>query len=160
MLKMIRNFIIAASLTVLLLAACSKDSNPVKPEAQDKSTNAVGCVIKQAGVEVVRAEKGKVTGTLTVKERTESPVLQFFLIAANGALFQPEDEEYMFFWEAKKMEVADVIQYQTDGRWGFRIKGFSVGSNSIAFQVLLGDQADFVSLDIPVNVTPDIGGAL
>jgi hypothetical protein len=160
MLKMIRNLITAASLTVLLLAACSKDSNPVKPNSQDKSTNAVGCVIKQAGVEIVRAEKGKVTGTLTVKERTESPVLQFFLITANGALFEPEDEAYMFFWETKKSEVADAIQYQTDGRWGFRIKGFDTGSTSIVFQVLLGDQVDFVSLDIPITVNPDSGGGL
>jgi hypothetical protein len=158
MAKMVKIFIISASLMLVLLAACSKESNPVKPSAQDKSTNAAGCVIKKADVEIVRAEKGKVTGTLTVRERAETVALQFFLIAENGSLFQPEDEAYIFFWESKKADVTDAIQYETDGRWAFRMKGFSAGSTTIAFKVLVDDQTDFVSLDIPVTVTPDSGG--
>lgn len=160
MFKIFKNLTIAASLIVLLLAACGKDSNPVNPQNHDEHTKAVGCVIKQGAAELVRAEKGKVTGTLTVKERTETPVLQFFLIAEDGDLFQPTDEEYTFVWEAKKSEIADVIQYQTDGRWGFRVKGFDTGATTIAFQVLHGDHADFVSLDLPVTVIPDSGGGL
>ncbi len=143
---------------VLILSACSKDKNPVEAHDHDEHTKAVGLVIKQGENEVVRAEKGQVTGALSVKERTESPVMQFFLIAEDGDLFQPADEAYLLVWESKAMEIADLIQYVSDGRWGFRVKGFRVGSTAVVFKVKHGDHDDFVSLDIPVIVTSGGGG--
>lgn len=155
MAKNISTLIIAG---VLIFTACSKDKNPVETHDHDEHTKAVGCVVKQGGTELVRAEKGKVTGGLSVKEKAESPVLQLFLIAEDGDLVQPTDDEYRLAWESKAMDLADVIQYTSDGRWGFRVKGFRTGSTAIIFKVKHGDHDDFVSLDIPVTVTAGGGG--
>jgi hypothetical protein len=152
--------LMAASLAIFL--ACGKDSNPVKSgdDEKDSPINAVGCILKQADTEVIRAEQNKITGSISVKERTETPLLKLYLIAEDGKLFQPEQVEYSLAWEVEKMEISDVIQYQTDGRWGFHIKGFDAGSTFVVFKIVRSDQTDFVSLDLPITVTPDSGGGL
>lgn len=146
----------AAAFAALLLLGCSKEKNPVSDH--ETHTRAVGCVIKLNEVELVRAEKGTVTGALSIKARVESPVMQFYLIAEDGDLFQPVEEEYVFAWESKHPEIADAVQYQMDGRWAFRLKGFAAGNTTLTFKVLHGDHADFVSLEVPVTVTADGGG--
>ena len=145
-------------MTMLLFLGCGKD-NPVAPD-EPEHLSAEGCVIKQGDVEIVRAEKGKVTGGLVIEERVQSPTLSFYFIAKDGKLFQPEGEEYLFAWTSKKPDIADIVQYETDGAWNFHIKGFDVGQTSIIFKALHDDHDDFVSLDIPVQVTPGSGGGL
>ncbi len=145
-------------IVTLLFLGCGKD-NPVAPQ-EPEHLGAEGCVIKQGDVEVVRAEKGKVTGGLVVEERVQSPALGFYLIAKDGKLFNPESEEYLFSWTSKKPDIADAVQYETGGAWNFHVKGFDVGQTSIVFKVLHGDHDDFVSLDIPIQVTPGSGGGL
>ena len=153
--------IICTSLMImfLLFAGCGKDDNPVGPEDSDH-VEAVGCVVKQGDVEVARAEKGAVTGQFIVEERVESALLSFHVIAEDGSLFQPDVEENLFAWESKRDDIADAIQYETDGDWGFHIKGFETGQTSIVFKILHGDHDDFVSLEIPIQVTASAGGGL
>ncbi|RPI00850.1 MAG: hypothetical protein EHM72_08055 [Calditrichaeota bacterium] len=149
-------------LSVAIFLACGKDSNPVKSGDDENGSiiKAVGCVLKQADSELIRAEKNKITGNISLKERTETPLLKLYLIAEDGKLFQPEEGEYSLAWEVDKMEIADVIQYEADGRWGFHIKGFDTGSTFVVFKIVHADQTDFVSLDLPITVTPDSGGGL
>lgn len=144
---------------MLLIAGCGKDDNPAGP-TDNEHVEAVGCVVKQSDVQIVRAEKGAVTGQFIVEERVQSPLYNFYLIAEDGALFQPDDNEYILAWESKKPDIADAIQFQTDGPWGFHIKGFEAGQTDIILKVLHGDHEDFVSLDIPVQVTAASGGGL
>lgn len=151
-------FIGVSAFVFSMFTGCSREKNPVSDHDHGEHTRAVGCVIKLNENELVRAEKNKVTGSLSVKQRTETPAMQFYLIAEDGDLFQPTEQEYVFAWESKHPEIADIVQYQIDGRWGFRIKGFQAGNTVFIFKVLHGDHADFVSLDIPVTVTSDGGG--
>ena len=143
----------------LLFSGCGKDDNPVAPEKPDHA-EAVGCVIKQGDAEIVRAEKGAVTGQFTIQERVQSALMSFYLIAADGALFRPEEAEYLFAWESKNSDIADIIQYETDGPWEFRVKGFDPGQTGVVFKVLHGDHEDFVSLDIAIQVSEGAGGGL
>lgn len=160
MLKSREKTYILISLALTLLLSCGKDSNPVKSGDDDSLTRAVGCVLKQADTELIRAEKNKITGTISIKERTETPLLKLYLIDKDGKLFQPEETEYSLAWEVDQIEIADVIQYKVDGSWGFHIKGFDTGSTFAVFKILHIDNTDFVSLEIPITVTPDSGGGL
>ena len=159
--KMKKNSILKVLLLAMamFMANCGKDNNPVGPEEPDHA-EAVGCVIKQGDAELVRAEQGSVTGAFSVEERVESPLLNFYLVAEDGVLFRPEEEGYVFAWESKRPDLADVIQRETDGLWGFHVKGFEAGQTSLVFKVLHGDHDDFVSLDIPIQITEGAGGGL
>ena len=142
-----------------LFSGCGKDSNPVAPQ-QPGHIEAAGCLIKQGETEIARAEKGAVTGVITVEERVQTPLLGFYLIADDGTLFQPTDKNFLFAWQSKKPQIADAIQFETDGDWNFHIKGFEAGQTSIEFKVLLNNDEDFVSLQIPVQVSANSGGGL
>mgnify|MGYP006278010721 CR=1 FL=1 len=145
---------------MVFFTGCGKDDNPVEPEDHDKHAEAVGCVVMQEDMELARAEKGTVSGELVVQALTETPVLNLYLVAEDGDLFQPEEDEYTMAWDSQDPSIADLIQYQADGKWGFRLKGLDVGNTSISFVVMHGDHEDFVSLAIPVKVEPNGGGGL
>lgn len=157
--KKISIFFASTLMLALLFTHCGKDSNPVDPSDSDH-LEAVGCVVKQGDVEVIRAEKGAVTGAFTVEERVQSSLYNLYLISESGALFQPEDDDYVFAWESKNPQTADIIQFETDGLWGFHVKGFDPGQTSLVLKVLHGEHEDFVSLDVPVTVTASTGGGL
>jgi len=146
-------------LLFVLFWGCGKDSTPTGPE-QPTHIEAAGCVIQQGETEIARAEKNAVSGQFILEERVQSPLLGFYLIADDGKLFRPDSEEYIFAWKSKKPQVADAIQFETDGDWNFHIKGFEAGQTSIEFKVLHGDHEDFVSLEIPVQITASAGGGL
>lgn len=139
---------------LVLLTGCGKDDNPVAP-GQD-GLNAVGCVIKAGDEEVIRAEKN-VTGEFLLEERVESGVLSFYLVDKNGVLFQPTDETYLLAWTVHNQMLADVIQYEADGAWNFRLKGFEAGTTSVSFRIM---DDEFESLDIPITVAASSGGGL
>lgn len=140
-------------LTMLwIFTGCGKD-NPVAPP---NGLSASGCVIKSGDIEVIRAEK-TVQGEFLLEERVQSGVLTFYLIDKNGKLFQPTDEKFILAWTVKNHMLADVIQYEADGAWNFRIKGFEAGTTSISFKIM---DDDFESLDIPITVTKSSGGGL
>lgn len=143
----------------LLFSGCGKNSNPVGPE-QPAHIDAVGCLIKQGETEIAHAENGVITGAIAVKERVQTPLLSFYLIAKDGTPFQPDDKDLLFAWQSKNSQVADAIQFETDGAWNFHVKGFEAGQTSIEFKVLRGDSEDFVSLQIPVQVSASSGGGL
>jgi hypothetical protein len=144
----------------LVFLNCGKDDNPVEPGHEEEHAEAVGCVVKQGEIELARAEKGVVTGSFQLEENIQSPLLNFYLIADDGDLFRPEDEEYSFAWQSMQSGIADAIQFQTDGPWNFHVKGLSAGSTTIVLKVLHGDHEDFVSLDIPIVVGAGSGGGL
>lgn len=139
--------------SLVLLSGCGKD-NPVAP-GQD-GLNATGCVIKAGDVQVIRAEN-KVTGEFMLEERVQSGLLTFYLVDKNGTLFQPEGESHLLAWEVKDHMLADVVQYEADGAWNFRLKGFEAGTTSVSFRIM---DDNFKSLDIPIKISPSAGGGL
>ncbi|MBN1466315.1 hypothetical protein JXA02_11165 [candidate division KSB1 bacterium] len=158
MLFHLHKYYVVLSFILLFLISCGKDDNPVTTEDHDEHAEAVGCVIKQSDLELVRAAQGQLTGSFSVNENTESAMLSFFLVAQDGDLFQPEEDHFVLSWTSADPQIADIIHYEQDGAWNFRIKGLDAGSTMLQFKVLHGDHADFVSLDIPVNVSEDGGG--
>ena len=158
--KDLSSFIIFAS-TLFILGGCGNDSNPANNNHDEHAhAEAVGCVVQQDDVELVRAEKGVVVGSFEVQENMESPLLNFYLVAEDSDLFRPEGEDFSFAWESKNSGIADAIQYESEGEWNFHLKGLSEGATSILFKVMHDDHDDFVSLDIPITVAPESGGGL
>ncbi len=145
--------VISLLASFILFNGCGKE-NPVAP-GQD-SLNATGCVIKAGDVQLIRAAD-KVTGEFLLEERVQSALLTFYLVDKNGNLFQPKDEGYILAWEVKNHMLADVVQYEADGAWNFRLKGFEAGTTSVSFRIM---DDDFESLDIPIKISPSAGGGL
>ena len=151
--RLIYKLLIVGGLAILV--SCSKNENPVAPEPG--GLNAVGCVIMQGEADIVRADKDGIKGGFAIEERVQSPMLSFYLIDKNGTLFQPDDEKLLLAWDVRNQMIADFIQYQTDGVWNFRLKGFEAGNTVVNFKVM-GD--DFESLDMPIRVIQSSGGGL
>jgi hypothetical protein len=153
--KTVKHFIALASvifIVFMLMTGCGKD-NPVGPG--DDGLNATGCVIKAGDVQVIRAENS-VTGEFLLEERVQSGLLSFYLVDKKGNLFQPSGD-YILAWTVKNQMLADVIQYEADGAWNFRLKGFEAGTTSVSF-IIMDDE--FESLDIPITVSKSSGGGL
>lgn len=132
------------------LNAC-KD-NPVKDDHGDHE-EAVGFVLTGSGVEIVRYENGVVTGSVTIAEGEETPLLSVKFIAEDGDLFVPESADNSLSIEIEDKTIVAFEQHAEDGKYSFHLHGEKAGSTTFRVVLNHNDHADFRSLPIPVTVT-------
>jgi len=139
------------ALTLFMTMGCDKD-NPVEPDDHDEEhAEAEGLIIKNSGAEIVRYEKGNVTGEIEVDEGEMTALLLVKFINLEGALFVPEGDEYSMQYEIADTSIAGVVQHAGED-WEFHIKGKEHGETTIVLKIFHGDHADFISKPIPIHV--------
>jgi hypothetical protein len=146
------NTFILLAAAFLLVSGC-ETKNPVTDE--EGHEEAVGLVITSSGLELVRYENGVVTGSVSVQAGQETPLLTVqFIDEHDGALFQPDEEGHTLGVDIEHADIAEMEQHAEDGLWRFHIIGKTAGTTSMEVKIIHEDHADFVSLPIPIQVTP------
>ena len=141
------------TLVLILVAGCSKDSNPLKEKETDHDhAEAAGFQILNGSDLAVKYELGVVTGTFTLQVNQTSPVYTIRFIAEDGDLFTPEGDAYTFAWEIANTNIAEMIYAAADGKWQFKMQGKSHGTTTIILKINHNDHADFVGLPVTINV--------
>ena len=140
----------------LFVASCGDDDNPVDPDDHDDHADAVGLIIRDSGVEIVRVESGEVTGEIEVGHGKETALLSVRFIEEDGHIDTPdEDDGYSLAWEIADESIAEVEHHAEDGAWAFHIVGLEEGETTIRIKINHGDHADFVSPPIEIHVSED-----
>ncbi len=141
----------------LFIASCGDDDNPVQSDPHDEEhSDAVGLIVRDSGAEIVRVEKGEVTGEIEVGHGKETALLTVRFIAEDGDLFTPdEDEGYALDWEVADENIAEVEHHAEDGAWAFHIIGLAEGHTTIRIKINHENHADFVSPEIEIHVSED-----
>ncbi len=152
--KFIFRFFVVLFALSLIVWGCEKNPVDDDHDHNDAHAEAVGLVITQSGTEIVRYESGVVTGQITVKAGEETPLLSVkFIDEHDGDLFTPEEDHYSFDWMIADESIAELEQYDENGKWRFHIHGKTAGNTTIEIKIMHDDHADFVSLPIPIEVT-------
>ena len=150
----------------VFVASCGDDDNPVDPDDHDDHADAgglnddhaeaIGLIIRDSGVEIVRVESGEVTGEIEVGHGKETALLSVRFIAEDGDLFTPdEDDDFSLGWEIADESIAEVEHHAEDGAWAFHIVGLEEGETTIRITINHGGHADFASPEIDIHVTED-----
>jgi hypothetical protein len=134
------------------LAACGDDDNPVDSD-HDEHAEAVGLVITDSGAEIVRDERGTVTGEIEVGVERETTLLSVRFLAEDGDLFVPEDDHYSLGFEIADESIAEIEWHEEDGKWAFHVVGHAAGETTIRLKIMHDDHADFVSRPLEIHVT-------
>ena len=91
---MLEKHIIPSVLCIALVAAgCGDDDNPVDAHHGEEHAEAIGLIIRDSGAEIVRYEKGQVSGEIDVGHGKETALLSVRFIAEDGDLFTPHTED-------------------------------------------------------------------
>lgn len=134
------------------LGACGDDDNPVDGD-HDSHTEAVGLVITNSGAEIVRDERGTVTGEIEVGVERETALLSVRFLAEDGDLFVPDDDHSSLGFEIADESIAEIEHHEEDGKWAFHIVGHAAGETTIRLKIMHDDHADFVSRPLEIHVT-------
>jgi len=138
---------------VFATTGCNSD-NPVDGTADQDHAEAFGLVIYNSGTEIVRLEKGVITGEIEVGHEKETSLLTVRFLSEDGQTFTPDDDLKLSMQLAND-SVAEIEAHAEDGAWSFHVVGLSEGETTLTIQLLHGDHADFVSSPLPVHVVED-----
>ncbi len=141
-------------LLIIAFSGCEKD-NPVEGDHDHEHAEAAGMVIAQNNVEIVRYEAGEVSGQMTIKTGETTSILSVqFIDEHDGDLFTPEEDHYVLAWTFADDNIAAIIQDESTDKWEFKVQGIIAGETTVEMKIMHDDHADFVSLPVPVIVTP------
>lgn len=144
-------------LSLIAIGANSCSDNPATPTQEH--VEVFGVVIYNSGAEIVRYEKGVVTGEFDVAEGDDTPLLNVRFLDEQGNIIPTDkvaDKAFSLRWTVANTAIADVEQHADDGKWNFHIAGKKEGSTSIKIQLFHNDHADFTSKEIPIHVEKGI----
>lgn len=142
---------ISLLLVILGLGISSCSDNPVVPD--DEEIEAAGLVVLDNGMEIVRAEKGIVTGQFEVKRGSISGHYTLNFLDENGDILVITDPDYTPGETIADPSVAEIVRDEP-GEWNFHIRGLKEGSTTIRLTIKHGGHDDFISPEIPIIVTP------
>ena len=129
------------------------EAAPVETEPMPEIVEAVGLIVRDSGTEIVRVERGQVTGEIEVGHGLKTDLLSVRFIAEDGDLFTPDaGDGYALDWEIADESIAEVEHQAEDGAWAFHIIGLEEGETTIRIKVNYGDHVDFVSPEIEIHV--------
>jgi hypothetical protein len=151
MLRRISAFILVVF--TLICSGCGDGDNPVKNDDEGEHAEAVGFILRNSGVELVRYENGEVSGNIEVGVGRETALLSVRFIDEDGNLFAPDiDDGFSLGIEIADKAIAEVEQHEEDGAWNFHIIGLLAGRIDLTIKLNHGGHADFVSKTIEVIV--------
>ncbi len=146
-----RAFLLSSCLAIGLGTSGCDSDNPVDGTTDQAHADAFGLVVYSSGAEVVKLEKGVVTGEIEVGHGKETPLLTVRFLDEAGQTFTPHDELSLAF-QMSDETIAKIDRHADDGQWNFHVVGLAEGETSLVIQLLHGDHADFVSSGLPVHV--------
>ena len=149
-----RAFALLNCLAIGFVATGCDSDNPVDGTKDQHHADAFGLVVYSSGAEVIRLEKGVVTGEIEVGHGKETPLLTARFLDESGQTFTPHDELSLGFQMGDE-SIAKIDRHPDDGHWNFHVVGVAEGETTLVIQLLHGDHADFVSTGIPVHVDED-----
>ena len=135
---------------VFVTTGCDSD-NPVDGTTHQNHAEAFGLVIFSSGAEVIRLEKGVVTGEIEVGHEKETPLLTVRFLSEDGQTFTPEEDLKLSF-QIGDDKVAKIEAHAEDGPWSFHVVGLTEGETTLVISLLHGDHADFVSSELHIHV--------
>jgi hypothetical protein len=145
-------------LSLIFLAGCKDEVNPVDPEEHFEPEGWL--FADTAGVPVLviwRAEIENFWNNAPVENRFNLNVNQTitlsvsFLDSSGNVMLHPNDPGYSLDWIHHNNLIAVLQHHETD-RWRFTISGVSAGSTSVEIRVLHGGHADAITPLIPIDV--------
>ena len=139
----------------LMLSGCGDDDNPVKDDHEGEHAEAVGFIIRNSGVEIVRSEGvvDELSRVTEVGHQKETPLLSVRFIDEDGELFTPHsDDGFALDWEIADESIAEIEQHEEDGAWAFHVAGLTEGQTTLTLKLNHEGHADFVSLPIEIHV--------
>jgi len=143
----------SVAVCALMSSGCGDDDNPVKDDHEGEHAEAVGFVIRNSGVEIVRSEGGTTSGEIEVGHEKETPLLSVRFIDEDGDLFTPHsDDGFALGWEIADESIAEIEQHEEDGAWAFHVAGLTEGQTILTLKLNHEGHADFVSLPIEIHV--------
>ena len=135
------------------LPGCGDDPEPV---AEMPEPEAIGLIVRDSGVEIVRVESGQVAGEIEVGHGKETALLSVRFITEDGDLFTPDEaDDFSLGWEIADESIAEVDQHAEDGAWNFHIVGLEEGETTIRIKINHEGHADFVSPEVEIHVSED-----
>lgn len=150
-----KNTVIMLLLSIVVVGMSSCSDNPASTTPAQEHVEAFGLVIYNSGAEVVRYEKGIVTGEIEVAEGEDTPLLTVRFLDEKGNVIASDklaDKAFSLQWVVANTAIADVERHESDGKWNFHIAGKTEGQTSIKIQLLHNDHPDFTSKEIPIHV--------
>lgn len=159
MTTIIKNTILVCVCGLLLLGISSCSDNPATATPAQEHVEAFGLVMYNSGAEIVRYEKGIVTGEINVAEGEDTPLLTVRFLDENGNSIPPDkiaDKAFSLKWNIANSAIANVEHHDDDGKWNFHIAGNKEGQTSIKVQLFHNDHPDFTSKEIPIHVEKGI----
>ena len=108
-----------------------------------------GVVLRAAGLEVVRAAEGVVTGSLSAATGQLGGEISVFFLDADDDEFVPDDPDIEL-----RVEIADdgIVTATVDDDWTFRLTGVVEGTTTLQIVVWHDGHADYTSPAIVVDV--------
>jgi hypothetical protein len=147
-----------AFVTLLLIAGCSSESDPVTPPADHFQPE--GITILSGGDTLVSYFRGIVRAGDTLKApagNNLSPHWNIRFMDGNRRPLTPPASTHRLGWIIANNGVAEVYRDPGD-EWDFHIRGKESGVTTIVLRVLHGDHADFTTSAIPVLVDSSVYG--
>ncbi|MBD3225237.1 MAG: hypothetical protein GF313_10940 [Caldithrix sp.] len=152
--RYVLKFLILSSIVAsLILYSCSESTDPHSDD--NEHARGIGIRITSSGQSVVEYEgDGTLTGALTVAEGDLSVPYMFMLIDEDGEAYTPEEDHHELRFEVADTTVTTVWQHEgEEGGFEFHLQGKNQGETTVVFSVYHEDHPDFVSRDIPAQVT-------
>ena len=153
-----RAFVLLNCLAIGFVSTGCDSDNPVDGTKDQHHADAFGLVIYSSGAEVVRLEKGVVTGEIEVGHEKETALLTVRFLSEDGQTFTPH-EELKLAYKMGDDKIAKIEAHPEDGQWSFHVVGLSEGETTLVISLLHGDHADFVSKEIHIHVEEDGPGS-
>lgn len=126
---------------------------------EEEHPHAEGAVLKTDDGEdeeiIVQIEEGQVQfGEINVTSGEQTLHINIYFLDEDGNEFQPDEPDFELRWDQIDTSVAEIVQADSDGTWGFHVVGIEQGQTQVRFKMWhLGEEhAEYVTPNIPINV--------
>lgn len=142
----------SALYSVAILALFISCANSVSSDKHDDH-KAAGFKLTMNGQTVIeQLPNGTLTGSFSLNEGEETPLISIQFIAEDGDTFTPEGNEYSLKSTFSVDTIAEFEQHSEDGAWSFHIHGKKAGSTNMTLQLFHNDHSDFNTQPISIQV--------